>query len=628
MIKNLLFLLFISLLFTSCFKEKTLESTAITNNEKLQEYLVQGWNTWDNRDLLNFVYMPEGLSLRLSFRTSFRSEFPYFLDHANIYEPKQFLPGKITPLAHSYDGRYIEMILEWHGMKSRIQVVRERRDIMILYTPIEIPENPHFMILETGILYNKPGIVKKNKNIIQADVNQKTFSVQSSEEELNIPLALQGPYLCVSSEKETAFFTGYGRSFEKIKKYVERRKEIYNEQQAKYGDLVKVHDAMRNLLGWNIIYDPLNNRTITPVSRLWNENWGGFVLFDWDTYFTAAMFAMDDKFQAYSNVFAITNSITPGGFIPNFVAALENGSSNDRSQPPVGSMVCKMIYEKYQDKWFLAEVYENLLTWNRWWDKARNNQGYLSWGSDPVETVKDDFNKQAAMFESGLDNSPLFDEAVFNEETHMLDLASVDLMSLYISDCKAMAFIAGELGKESDKAEILERASKYSLKLNELWDEKTGIYRDKDLITNKFSTHLSPGNFYPLLAGVATQEQAQRMINEHFMNPKEFYGDYMLPSIARNDPGFIDNNYWRGRIWAPMNFLVYMGLRNYDLPEARKILAEKSKNLLMKEWNENHRIYENYNSVTGVGGDVSSSNSFYSWGGLLALIPLMEGGHW
>jgi putative isomerase len=385
---------------------------------------------------------------------------------------------------------------------------------------------------------------------------------------------------------------------------------------------------MRNLLGWNIIYDAFNKRSITPVSRMWSENWGGYILFDWDTYFTSAMFALDDKYNAYSNAIAITKSITPGGFIPNYTAAMENKSSFDRSQPPVGSMVCKLIYEKYQDKWFLSEVYENLLTWNRWWDKSRNNNGFLSWGSDPLEKGTDNNNKQAAMYESGLDNSPLFDEAVFNQKTHLLELASVDLMSLYIADCKALAFISGELGHDNDKAELLDRAAKYSLKLTELWDEKSGIYRDKNLVTNEFSKHLAPCNFYPLLSGVPSQQQAERMINEHLMNPKEFFGDFMLPSIARNDPAFPDNEYWRGRIWAPMNFLVYLGLRNYNLPEARKMLAQKSLDLLLKEWIENQRVYENYNSVKGVGGDVTSSDSFYSWGGLLALIPLMEGGYW
>ncbi len=627
MIKKILCVLVVPLIFTSCLHEKVIDSSKIDNNEKLQEYILQGWNTWDNPNLLKFVYMPEGFSIRLNFRTTYRSPYPYFLNQTNIYS-KESTQGIITPVAHSYDGRYIDLILTWQGMKARIQVARERRDIMILYTPIEIPENPHLMILETGILYNKPGRIEKNKSIIQADASQKTFSVQSSADELNIPLAFTTPYLCVSSAQETAFFTGYGRSLEKIKKYVETRRKIYEEQQVKYGDLAQAHDAMRNLLGWNIIYDAFNNRAITPVSRVWSEAWGGYVLFDWDTYFTAAMFALDDKFHAYSNAIAITKSITPEGFIPNFTAALGNESSYDRSQPPVGSIICKLIYEKHQDKWFLGEVYNNLLTWNRWWEKARSNNGFLSWGSDPVEKVKDDFTRQAAMFESGLDNSPLFDEAKFNEKTHLLDLASVDLMSFYIADCKALAYIAGELGKDTDKSELLERAAKFSLKLNELWDEKSGIYRDKDLIKNEFTNHLSPGNFYPMLAGVPTREQAERMINEHFMNPAEFFGEFMIPSIARNDPGFPDNEYWRGRIWAPMNFLVYLGLRNYDLPEARKILAEKSLNLLMKEWKDNQRVYENYNSTTGVGGDVRSSDNFYSWGGLLALIPLMEAGYW
>ena len=41
-----------------------------------------------------------------------------------------------------------------------------------------------------------------------------------------------------------------------------------------------------------------------------------------------------------------------------------------------------------------------------------------------------------------------------------------------------------------------------------------------------------------------------------------------MPSIARNVPGSADQNYWRGRIWGPMNFLVYLGMRNYDVKDA------------------------------------------------------------
>ncbi len=107
------------------------------------------------------------------------------------------------------------------------------------------------------------------------------------------------------------------------------------------------------------------------------------------------------------------------------------------------------------------------------------------------------------------------------------------------------------------------------------------------------------------------------MIKEHYYNPDEFYGKYVIPSISRNDPAFKDNDYWRGRIWGPMNFLLYMGMRNYQIPAARADLIQKSKDLLMQNWNKDGGVYENYNSVTGEGGDVHSADGFYHWGALL-----------
>ena len=91
-----------------------------------------------------------------------------------------------------------------------------------------------------------------------------------------------------------------------------------------------------------------------------------------------------------------------------------------------------------------------MLTWNRWWDKERNNQGYLSWGSDAHPEGMDGHSLQGAKWESGLDNSPLFDDATFNEEKEMLDLASAGLMGLYVADCNYLAEIAEVLGKTED----------------------------------------------------------------------------------------------------------------------------------------------------------------------------------
>ncbi len=227
---------------------------------------------------------------------------------------------------------------------------------------------------------------------------------------------------------------------------------------------------------------------------------------------------------------------------------------------------------------------------------------------------------------SGLDNSPMFDDAPFDRNTHQMLLADVGLLSLYVADCDALAEIAATLGRSAEARELTKRGEKYRAALGTLWDDKAGIYLNKNLVTGALSPRLSPTNFYPLLAKAATPERAARMVNEHLLNPAEFWGEWVLPSIARSDPAFHDQEYWRGRIWGPMNYLVYLGLLNYDQPAARRQLRDRSLALFEKEWKKNGHVHENYNAITGEGDDVRASDRFYYWGALLALLGRMENG--
>jgi glycogen debranching enzyme len=218
----------------------------------------------------------------------------------------------------------------------------------------------------------------------------------------------------------------------------------------------------------------------------------------------------------------------------------------------------------------------------------------------------------------------MYDDATYNAATHTLEFADVGLMSMYIADCDALATIADDLGEVAAASEIRGRAMRYREKLATLWNNDAGIFLNKDLHTAKFSFRLSPTNFYPLLAKAATSQQAEVMIKNHLLNPKEFWGEWIIPSIARDDPAFKDQNYWRGRIWGPMNYLVYLGLRNYEEPEVQRQFAEKSYALFLKEWKNNGHVHENYNGITGTGDDVRSSDRFYHWGALLGYIQYLQ----
>ena len=92
----------------------------------------------------------------------------------------------------------------------------------------------------------------------------------------------------------------------------------------------------------------------------------------------------------------------------------------------------------------------------------------------------------------------------------------------------------------------------------------------------------------------------------------------------KNDPAYKDQNYWRGRIWGPTNFLVYLGLRNYPDDTVRKALIDKSVKLMLKGWDAHGYIYENWNAITGEGGDRSNCDTFYHWGALMAFMALLE----
>lgn len=617
--------LFVFLLFFSC--DIIHKHNPSKEYSELNKRLAQGWNTWNTRSVLSHVLLPQSFAINLQLQNRLTNEI---LREALIGRRGAGVEN-VIPGAHSYDGSYTDLKVEWKSEEISVESASEGNNLTLKISPVKNPCNIDLLI-NPKVLWGKQGNLKIDK-----------YGIHFNKDTSNINIYINGSYNVVSDSlircrlTHTLYLSTFVNKKDSALEHIILEagvKQLNNK--SKYKSDSVLYDAMETVLAWNIIYDPIHERVIAPVSRLWNCNWKGWILFDWDTYFSSYMFAIDNKDMAYANSLAITKEISEKGFIPNFGSGYYK--SEDRSQPPVGSTIIKEIYKKYPEKWYLREVFDDLLKWNRWWENNRDYMGYLCWGSNPYTDenikkfppqIKNPIGKKvAALWESGLDNSPMYDEAVFDTTRHLLLLADVGLMSLYIADCKNLAEIAGILGKTAIEKELLLRGEKYSKNLQTLWNEKFGLFLNKDLVTGKFSYRLSPTLFYPLLAKLPGQLQANRMINEHFYNPGEFWGEWTMPSIAFNDNAFKDNNYWRGRIWAPMNFLVYLGMRNYDLQHSIKDLKEKSFKLILKSWNEEKHVYENYNAISGKGDDVGSSDKFYHWGALLGYISLLDDGYY
>ena len=625
---------------TSRKAQQSPQPPASAQYQQLQKRLATGWNTWDVHSVTTQVLLPEGLAIHVGLQHNATEGGDAYLGDALIGRQN---PGaeQVFPGAHSWNGSYTDLRLSWKGHELRLQSAHDGNNLVMLATPLPSNSNsalPASIVFSVNYLWDRPGSVRKVGNLIESRGPLQPVTMHCTCEAANakvdqhVNLPIGGPYFSTDFTQPVGLSTGTSLNLEKIRAIIDRASESYKQSTKQSGNNSDTADAIQTILGWDTIYEPERRRVISPVSRVWSVGWGGYVIFDWDTFFAATMASIGDRDLAYADAIETLRGETAQGFVPNY-ARSGDWKSSDRSEPPVGAITVLGIYNQFRDRkpdrWFLQDAFAPLLRWNRWWADQRDVQGYLAWGSDGnnvPENLDDGArgNRVGAILESGLDNSPMYDSTTYNATTHKLEYADVGLMSMYIADCEALATIADTLSETAAAKELRERAARYRAKLATLWSSEAGIFLNKDLHTGQFNTRISPTNFYPLLAKAATPQQADEMIQKHLLNPQEFWGQWIIPSIARNDPAFKDQNYWRGRIWGPMNYLVYLGLRNYDNPDVTREFAQKSYDLFLQEWKKNGHVHENYNGITGVGDDVGSSDRFYHWGALLGYIQYLQ----
>ncbi len=411
--------------------------------------------------------------------------------------------------------------------------------------------------------------------------------------------------------EETVINLGYERV--SIDHILDKAKQAYEQRRPKaIGDWGNFVGAIADNLNNSRIYSSDDKRVAISVSRGWASDPNSAPYFCWDSFFNGALACLDDPQTARETVRAILSWQTPEGLVPNFGHWKfgDQRASDDRSQPPVGSMCVWKMEQRWPDRDFLQEVYPKLLKWHRWWPTARDGQhdGLLEWGSSAA-------GRQGALWETGWDDTVHFDGAEMSGNT--LDAYAVDLNSLWVMDAEYLARIAEFLGKTQDAKELREERQRTIKLINDkLWNPDLGLYCSR-LWNGTFLTRITPMNFYPLIAGIPDKSRAKQVLN-HMTDPKKFWGDWVLPTVAYDDPVWTQQNYWRGKVWAPVNFLVFQGLQRYASPEIINAFADKSVRLFMHNWTAMGVCGENYLSSTGE----QSSDPHYTWGALLCLIGI------
>ncbi|GEM82074.1 MGH1-like glycoside hydrolase domain-containing protein [Meiothermus hypogaeus] len=339
----------------------------------------------------------------------------------------------------------------------------------------------------------------------------------------------------------------------------------------------------------------------------------------WDAGFTALGWMQFDEGRAWQELETLFLGQWPNGMLPHIVfhrpeptyfpgperwGVTRTPPTSAITQPPVVATFVRWMLEQAQNQ-AQAEakarsLYPKMLAYHRWFKRERDpeNTGLI--------TV-------LHPWETGADNSPAWDEALARVEVDPAlppyirrDTAHVDptqrphqseydrfltLLEVYkragfdqlrllrecpfrvaslLIDCvlhranRDLLWLSRRLGF-ADEAEIEGWLEASQRGIESLWDEEAGLYFNRDLRSGAAIRVGVSASFLPLYAGTSSPQRALRLLRTLEGWARQVR--YLVPSTDPYSPRFEPQRYWRGPVWAVVNYLIALGFADYGYPE-------------------------------------------------------------
>jgi alpha,alpha-trehalase len=199
----------------------------------------------------------------------------------------------------------------------------------------------------------------------------------------------------------------------------------------------------------------------------------------------------------------------------------------------------------------------------------------------------DYYKGDRAMRESGYDVSFRF--GPHGARTH--HFAPVCLNSLLYKTEKDLEQMSGMLGRPAEAEEWRKRAEDRKEKIQKyLWDSERGLYFDYDFENQKRSDYEYVTAFFPLWAGIPTQDQA-RAVMQHLPTFEKPGGLVMSPHETGAQWDF-------PYAWAPDQLVADEGIRRYGFNEEADRVSYEFLSTVAENFRRDGTIREKYNAVT------------------------------
>ena len=324
-------------------------------------------------------------------------------------------------------------------------------------------------------------------------------------------------------------------------------------------------------------------------------------IWQWDAYFHAIAYRHVDRILAQNQIRIMLDHQRADGMIPDAVhdegviTQMSYPIQADVTKPPLLAWAAWKLYETSGDREFIAEIYDQVAAWNEWWFLNSDLDG-------------DGLAEYQHPYSSGLDDSPLWDQG--------MPATSPDLNTYLYLQMESLGNMARLLGLTAESERWAKRAQALLERMIKiLWDEEKGIFAVKH--QGLSVDVLTPFNLLPLMTGHLPGEIADRLV-AHLKDPEEFWTEYPVPTVAKNDPKYSPQQMWRGPTWVNVNYMLIDGLERSGYPDLAESLREHTFEMVagLKD------IYEYYNPETGQAPPLAAST--FGWSAALFIDLMVE----
>jgi len=335
-----------------------------------------------------------------------------------------------------------------------------------------------------------------------------------------------------------------------------------------------------------------------PSAKLYPYQW------NWDSAFAALGFARFDNDRAWREVETLFGAQWPDGMVPHIVFRVDEPTyfpgptvwqanlgpipSSGISQPPVAGSVVRLIADTSEERarallplidashrWFHAARDPDglgIVAITHPWESGRDNLPSWDRPGEAIDTsqvgdyerqdtllvdpdhrpTKADYDRYVALVHVGVQRSWDRDAVAAETPFFVADVGTTAILLRAERDLLAMAEEFGGI----DPQPIRERIARMEVGFERLWNPDIRAYCSLDLRTGELAETASSASFLAWYAGIGAH-------HEELLGELKRYTDatnFAVPSFDPHHTLFNSVRYWRGPVWAMMNWMIAQGL--------------------------------------------------------------------